>query len=200
VSVSSTRRDGASFIVTTTRERDGMEASMVVDGVVAGVGTRPVIELAQTGHIETGDGIIVDEFLRTNHPDIYAAGDVASVWVPALGERRRVEHEDNARTMGRYAGRAMAGHPEPYHHLPFFYSDLFDLGYEAVGDLDPRLETVAHWVEPYREGIVYYLRDDRVRGVLLWNVWGQVDTARALIGQPVPEDLDITRESMLVSD
>jgi len=60
----------------------------------------------------------------------------------------RVEHEDNANTMGRAAGRAMAGMAAPYHHLPFFYSDLFDLGYEAVGELDSRLETVADWKEP----------------------------------------------------
>ena len=104
----------------------------------------------------------------------------------------RVEHEDNANTMGRLAGRNMAGAAEPYHHLPFFYSDLFELGYEAVGEVDSRLETVADWKEPYREGVVSYLRDGRVRGVLLWNVWEQVDAARSLIAEPGPfrpEDL-----------
>jgi hypothetical protein len=63
---------------------------------------------------------------------------------------------------------------------------MFDLGYEAVGKLDPKLETVADWKEPYREGVVYYLQDGRVRGVLLWNVWGQVDAARRLIAEPGP--------------
>jgi hypothetical protein len=95
-----------------------------------------------------------------------------------------VEHEDNALTMGRHAGGNLAGRTEPYRHLPFFYSDLFELGYEAVGDLDARLETVADWKEPFREGVVYYLKEGRVRGVLLWNTWGQVDAARALIAQP----------------
>ena len=78
--------------------------------------------------------------------------------------------------------------PSRYDHLPFFYSDLFELGYEAVGELDSRLETVADWKEPYREGVVYYLRDGRVRGVLLWNVWEQVDAARQLDrrARPVP--------------
>ena len=80
----------------------------------------------------------------------------------------------------------MAGAAEPYHHLPFFYSDLFELGYEAVGILDSRLETVADWQEPYRKGVVYYLREGRVRGVLLWNVWEQVDAARQLIAEPGP--------------
>ena len=94
----------------------------------------------------------------------------------------RVEHEDNANAMGAAAGRSMAGAGTPYTHLPFFYSDLFALGYEAVGELDPRLETESHWKEPFREGVVYYLKDGKVRGVLLWNTWGQVDNARAIIG------------------
>jgi 3-phenylpropionate/trans-cinnamate dioxygenase ferredoxin reductase component len=88
--------------------------------------------------------------------------------------------------MGRLAGRNMAGKAEPYHHLPMFYSDLFELGYEAVGELDSRLETFADWKEPNKEGVIYYLKDKRVRGVLLWNVWGQVDAARALIAEPGP--------------
>ena len=94
--------------------------------------------------------------------------------------------------MGEMAGRSMAGQLIHYDHLPFFYSDLFDVGYEAVGDVDSRLETVADWQEPYREGVVYYLRDGRVAGVLLWNVWQRVDAARALIAEPGPfraEDL-----------
>jgi len=98
----------------------------------------------------------------------------------------RVEHEDNANTMGKVAGENMAGQATPYDHLPSFYSDLFDLGYEAVGDLDARQETFADWKEPFREGVVYYLKGGRVRGVLLWNTWGQVDAARALIAQPGP--------------
>jgi hypothetical protein len=80
----------------------------------------------------------------------------------------------------------MAGANEPYHHLPFFYSDLFDLGYEAVGELDARLQTVEDWAEEDRKGVVYYLRDSRVRGVLLWNVWGQVEAARRLIAERGP--------------
>jgi 3-phenylpropionate/trans-cinnamate dioxygenase ferredoxin reductase subunit len=86
----------------------------------------------------------------------------------------------------------MAGDARPYHHLPYFYSDLFELGYEAVGDLDARLETVVDWEEPYHKGVVYYLKQGRVKGVLLWNVWDQVEAARALIGSRQefqPQDL-----------
>jgi 3-phenylpropionate/trans-cinnamate dioxygenase ferredoxin reductase subunit len=158
------------------------------DAVVAGLGIRPETELAEMAGLPVEDGILVDEFLRAGHPDVYAAGDVARFFNPALGTRIRVEHEDNANTQGMAAGRNMAGAQHPYTHLPFFYSDLFDLGYEAVGELDARHETFEDWKEPYREGVVYYLQDGRVRGVLLWNVWGQVDAARSLIAEPGPHD------------
>jgi 3-phenylpropionate/trans-cinnamate dioxygenase ferredoxin reductase subunit len=165
---------------------------VLVDGVVAGIGIQPNLELARAAGLAVENGIVVDEFLRTSHRDIYAAGDVAAFYNPALEARLRVEHEDNANTMGQMAGRNMAGDSTPYDHLPFFYSDMFDLGYEAVGEMSPELEVVADWKEPYREGVVYYLQEGRVRGVLLWNVWGQVDAARSLIAEPGPfrpEDL-----------
>jgi 3-phenylpropionate/trans-cinnamate dioxygenase ferredoxin reductase component len=78
---------------------------IVVDGVVAGVGIEPNVELAQSVGLKMENGIVVDEFLRTSHPDIHAAGDVAAFYNPALGKRIRVEHEDNANSMGRLAGR-----------------------------------------------------------------------------------------------
>ena len=157
-----------------------------VDAVVAGLGIVPETDLAAAAGLAVDDGVLVDEHLRASDPAVFAAGDVARFWAPALGVRLRVEHEDNAVTMGRAAGRAMAGDNAPYTHLPFFYSDLFDLGYEAVGELDPRGETFADWKEPFREGVVYYLAAGRVRGVLLWNTWGQLDAARALLAEPGP--------------
>ena len=157
-----------------------------VDAVVAGIGIAPNTELAAGAGLEVQDGIVVDDHLRTSHPDVFAAGDVARFNAPAMGSRIRVEHEDNALHMGHAAGRAMAGDTTPYAHLPFFYSDLFDLGYEAVGELNPLGELVSDWKEPFREGVVYTLAGGRVRGVLLWNTWGQVDAARALIAEPGP--------------
>ena len=183
---------GEQFAVKTRGVKDGGERDVLVDGVVAGLGIEPNIDLARQTGLKVENGIVVDEFLRTSAPGIFAAGDVASFANPALGKRLRVEHEDNANTMGRIAGQNMTGELTPYNHLPFFYSDLFDLGYEAVGELDPRLETMSDWKEPYREGVVYYLRDGRVGGVLLWNVWGQVEAARRVIAEPGPfrpEDL-----------
>jgi 3-phenylpropionate/trans-cinnamate dioxygenase ferredoxin reductase subunit len=180
VSVNGMEKKGERFVMKT--DADPLE----VDGVVAGIGLLPNVELAEAIGLETENGIVVDENLRTRDPNIYAAGDVAAFQSPALDMRMRVEHEDNANTMGRIAGQNMAGKIAPYDHLPFFYSDMFELGYEAVGQLDSRLETFADWRDEFRAGVVYYMRDGRVRGVLLWNTWDQIDTARALIAEKGP--------------
>lgn len=164
----------------------GQDRDILVDRVVAGIGVVPNVELAAEAQLQVDNGIVVDETLRTTAPDVFAAGDAAAFTNPALGSRMRVEHEDNAKTMGRIAGQNMAGAKLEYDHLPFFYSDLFDLGYEAVGEVDSRLETVVDWKEPYKEGVVYYVRDGRVRGVLLWNTWKQVPAARRLIAEAGP--------------
>jgi NADPH-dependent 2,4-dienoyl-CoA reductase/sulfur reductase-like enzyme len=164
---------------------DGAEA------VVAGLGIEPDTALASEAGLPVDNGIVVDVYGRVGgRNDVYAAGDVARFPVPALATEMRVEHEDHARTHGKAVGANMAGANTPYDHLPFFYSDLFDLGYEAVGEISSRHDTIEHWKEPGREGVVAYV-DDRLepRGFLLWNVWGKVDAARDLIraGQPVDE-------------
>jgi NADPH-dependent 2,4-dienoyl-CoA reductase/sulfur reductase-like enzyme len=173
-------------VLKTRNNQSQGEREIVADAVVAGIGIQPNVELARTAGLEVDNGIRVDRGLHTSHPDIYAAGDVANFYNPALDQRLRVEHEDNANTMGRLAGQAMAGRKVSYDHLPSFYSDLFELGFEAVGEVDSRLETIADWKERFREGVVYYLRNGRVRGVLLWNVWEQVVAARELISEAGP--------------
>ncbi|HSF61612.1 MAG TPA: FAD-dependent oxidoreductase [Gaiellaceae bacterium] len=153
------------------------------DAVVAGLGIVPNTELAEHTGLKVDDGITVDEHGRVaGREDVFAAGDVARFPVPALGGTRRVEHEDHANTHGRVVGANMAGDDTPYDHLPFFYSDLFELGYEAVGDVDSRLTAVEEWVDPNRKGAVGYVdTDGKARGFLLWDVWGKVDAARELI-------------------
>jgi 3-phenylpropionate/trans-cinnamate dioxygenase ferredoxin reductase component len=161
--------------------KDG--ATIEADVVVAGLGIVPTTDLAEAVGLAVDDGIFVDELGRAGgRDDVFAAGDVARFPVPALGGTRRVEHEDHANTHGRVVGGNMAGAGQPYDHLPFFYSDLFELGYEAVGDVDSRLDTVAEWAEPHRKGVVAYVDGDgKARGFLLWDVWGKVDSARELI-------------------
>jgi 3-phenylpropionate/trans-cinnamate dioxygenase ferredoxin reductase subunit len=166
-------------------------ADLDADIVVAGLGILPNVELAAAAGLTVDNGIVVDEYGRVDgRDDVFAAGDVANFPSTALGKRFRVEHEDHANTHGRVVGANMAGANTPYDHIPLFYSDMFDLGYEAVGEVDSRLATVETWEEPNRKGTVAYVDDDgRPRGFLLWNVWDKVDAARELIvaGAPVGE-------------
>jgi NADPH-dependent 2,4-dienoyl-CoA reductase/sulfur reductase-like enzyme len=168
------RRDGQYI----TRTRGGKEISS--DLLVAGIGVTPNISLAKHAGLKTGDGVIVDESLQTSDSNIYAAGDIAFFNEANIGERR-IEHWDNAQSQGKQAGRNMAGAREPFKYMPFFFSDLFEFGYEAVGEINSRLETFADWQEENKTGVIYYLDGDRLRGAMMCNVWDKVDAARALI-------------------
>jgi NADPH-dependent 2,4-dienoyl-CoA reductase/sulfur reductase-like enzyme len=184
--VSKVETDGGGFRVELQSGR-----TLEADAVVAGLGIVPATELAEAAGLEVSDGIVVDEYGRAGDTgDVYAAGDVARFPSALLGTLMRVEHEDQANSHGRAVGANMAGADEPYRHQPFFYSDLFELGYEAVGDLDPSLNSITHWAEPNRKGIVAYLDDEgRPRGFLMVDVWGKVEAATELIaaGEPVDD-------------
>jgi len=157
-----------------------------VDSVVAGLGIDPNTQLAVEAGLEVEDGIVVDEYLRTKDPRIFAAGDVANFYSPALERRLRAEHEDNALTMGKIAGRNMAGEEQAYSHLPFFYSDLFDVGYEAVGVTDSSGEVVSDLKDPEEKGAIFYMKGDRVTGIVFWNMFGKIDAGRDLIAAHGP--------------
>ncbi len=155
--------------------------SLESDLVIVGVGVDPCIELAREAGLEVGNGIVVNEFLESSHPDIYAAGDNAFFPYRVLGKSMRIEHWDNAQVQGRWAGWNMAGAHEAYTYQPYFFSDLFEFGYEATGEVDTSLETFADWQKENQTGVIYYLREGRVRGVMMCNLWGRIDAARELI-------------------
>jgi NADPH-dependent 2,4-dienoyl-CoA reductase/sulfur reductase-like enzyme len=172
----------------TLRLKDGTE--LTGDAVVIGVGVRPRTKLAEEAGLQVEGGIVVDDRMRTSADGVYAAGDVASYPDARLG-RRRVEHVDNAEKSGEVAGRNMAGEETAYTHTPYFWSDLYDDGYEAIGELKADLETVEDFADDgYGKGVVYYVDEGRVRGVLLWNVWDSVEKARELIEQTAQEPLE----------
>ncbi len=184
----------ASFTRTGTKMSTRTESGRDIESdiVIAGVGIAPSLDLPRRAGLQTANGIIVDEYLQASLPDIYAAGDIAFFPYRALGKQTRVEHWDNAITQGKWAGRNMAGAGEPYTHLPYFFSDLFEFGYEAVGEVDAQLETVADWQKENDTGVIYYLKDGKIRGAMMCNVWDKVEEARKLIlkGEKV------TRESL----
>jgi len=198
-----TFRPGLSAFVTEYYREQGVdvrpgamfESSEGYDAVVAGLGIVPRTELAEKAGLPVDNGIVVDVYGRVEgQQDVFAAGDVASFPITALGRHGRVEHEDHANSHGRTVGENAGGANKRYDHLPFFYSDLFDLGYEAVGDVDARQETVELWLEPNRKGIVAYVdADARPRGFLLWNVWDKVGPAGELIRAAKPIDEETLR-------
>jgi NADPH-dependent 2,4-dienoyl-CoA reductase/sulfur reductase-like enzyme len=168
-------QDDTGFVVET---RSGQKAHAEI--VVAGVGITPNVTLAEEAGLKVSNGIEVNEFLQTSDPDIYAAGDVAKFPEAVLGPRR-IEHWDNAVSQGKHVGKNMAGAQKVFADLPFFFSDLFEFGYEAVGDVDSRLETFADWQELNKKGAIYYLEAGRVRGAMMCDLWDKVDEARKLI-------------------
>lgn len=156
-------------------------STVEAEAVVVGLGIEPVTQLASDAGLTVRDGIVVSSTLRTDDESIFAAGDVAEYPDRILGTRR-VEHVDNAQQQGRQAGRNLADADETYDHTPMFYSDVFDMGYEAVGQVTSSLHTIEDWHEPTVTGVVYYLDDDQVvKGVLLWNVWDKTDEARKVL-------------------
>jgi NADPH-dependent 2,4-dienoyl-CoA reductase/sulfur reductase-like enzyme len=167
---------GGKFVTKTESGRQ-IESDMVI----VGVGIAPEVKLAQAAGLQAGNGIVVNERLETSHPNIYAAGDNAFFPYYALGKQTRVEHWDNAINQGKWAGRNMAGAHEPFTYMPYFYSDLFEFGYEAVGEVDASLETVTDWQKENEKGVIYYLREGKVRGAMMCDVWDKVDAARELI-------------------
>jgi NADPH-dependent 2,4-dienoyl-CoA reductase/sulfur reductase-like enzyme len=112
------------------------------DMVVAGIGVVPVTEALANSGIELQNGVMVNEYLETNQPHIYAAGDVANYKDTLYGKRRRVEHWDNAVSQGQYCARTLTGERTPFVHVPYFFSDVFDLSYEFWGDTSGADEVV----------------------------------------------------------
>jgi NAD(P)H-nitrite reductase large subunit len=174
--------------VTRTRSGKAIES----DTVVVGIGIAPAVGLAEQAGLAVQNGIVVNEYLQTSAPDIYAAGDNAFFPYQALGQSMRIEHWDNSISQGKWAGRNLGGAHEPFTYMPYFFSDLFDFGYEAVGDVNAKLETFADWQKENETGVIYYLQGGKVRGSMMCNVWDKVEAARELIkkGHRVsPEDL-----------
>lgn len=170
------QRQGSELIAF-TRNRNEIWTQLVV----VGAGVVPQTDLAEAAGLEIGNGIEVDAYGRTTDRHVWAAGDVAEFPSPALARRMRVEHWDHAREHGRSVGANMAGAGVPYEHLPRFGSEVFDLRWEAVGECESGLDVHAVWGEESRDGVLYYLDEGVIRGVLLWNRTEGVERARELI-------------------
>jgi NADPH-dependent 2,4-dienoyl-CoA reductase/sulfur reductase-like enzyme len=139
------------------------------DLMVVGIGVRPQTGVLADSGIETGDGVMVNAYLETNVPGIYAAGDVANYEDGIFGKRRRVEHWDNAVSQGQYCARALTGERHPFVHVPYFFSDVFDLSYEFWGDPGNADEAVERGDPAGTSFSVWWIRDKRLVAAFVMN-------------------------------
>jgi 3-phenylpropionate/trans-cinnamate dioxygenase ferredoxin reductase component len=143
--------------------------SVMCELVVAGIGVRPVVDLLGGSGIEVGDGVMVNEYLETNQPGIYAAGDVANYPDLIFKKRRRVEHWDNAVSQGQHCARVLMGERTPFRHVPYFFSDVFDLSYEYWGDSSGATQVVHRGDLSTNSFSAWWLHQDRVVAAFAMN-------------------------------
>ena len=137
--------------------------------VVAGIGVTPVTEPLINSGIEVKDGVVVNEYLETNQRDIFAAGDVASYYDVLFDKHRRAEHWDNAVSQGQHCARALLGERTPFIHVPYFFSDVFDLSYEFWGDPSGAEEIVERGDLSSSSFSVWWLRQGRLAAAFTMN-------------------------------
>ncbi len=190
VEVVGVEKDGTRAVV-----RLGGGDSVTADLLVVGVGVSPNVELAEAAGLETDNGVLVDEHLRTSDPDVFAAGDVANAQHPLLGRRVRVEHWDTAIGQGETVAHAMLGHEPTYDRLPYFFTDQYDLGMEYLGYTDPDGydQVVIRGDMASREFIAFWVHHGHVVAGMNVNVWDVTEPIRALIQSG--EQIDATRLS-----
>ncbi len=160
---------------------DGTEVA--ADAVIVGVGIGPEVSPAESAGLTLNNGIVVDQHLQTSDPDIFAAGDVANAYHPFLGKHVRVEHWANALNQPAIAARSMLGQDASYEHLPYFFSDQYDLGMEYSGYAEPGSydQVVVRGDLKTREFIAFWLSDGRVLAGMNVNVWDVTDPIQAII-------------------
>ena len=165
-----------SMSVTELRGGEAVSSAVLKNGealecdlVVAGIGAQPAIDIVASSGVEVDNGILVNEYLQTSHPDVFAAGDVANYPDVIFGKRRRVEHWDNAVSQGQYCARLLTGDRTPFRHVPYFFSDVFDLSYEYWGDLSDADEVVYRGNVSSSSFSAWWLRQQRVVAAFTMN-------------------------------
>jgi 3-phenylpropionate/trans-cinnamate dioxygenase ferredoxin reductase subunit len=165
-------------------------AELPADVVVIGIGAVPNDGLAKSAGLDVSNGVICDSALRTSAPDVFAAGDVASSYLPLLGRHVRVDHWSNALNGGKAAATSMLGQQIEYNRVPYFFSDQYDLGMECAGL--PSLGTYDQVV--YRgdadalEFIAFWLKEGRLVAGMNVNIWDVNDELQGLIRSAKPLD------------
>ncbi len=151
------------------------------DLFVVGVGVIPRTELAEGAGLELDNGVVVDQYLSTSVPEIWAAGDVASAFHPLFGTNIRLEHWSSALNQGPVAAKNMLGQHIAYDKIPYFFSDQYDLGMEYSGYATRWDSIVFRGDVEKREFIAFWLAEDRVLAGMNVNVWDVTEPIAALV-------------------
>jgi len=155
------------------------------DTVLVGIGAIPNDELARSAGLRIDNGILVDEGLRTSHPEVFAAGDVANAAHPVLGTRIRVEHWQNAISQGRAAAHALLSEPVSYDDLPYFFSDQYDLGMEFFGHVAGAADVRLEPGDSDDAFSCWWRRDGRLVAAMHVNQWDRSDELRERVASGV---------------
>lgn len=165
-------------------------AELPADVVLVGIGAVPNDGLARSAGLDVDNGVVTDSALRTSDPDIFAAGDVASSFLPLLRRHVRVEHWSNALNGGKAVAKSMLGQQVEYNRVPYFYSDQYDLGMEAAGlPLPGSYDQVVYRGDSESlEFIAFWLKEGRLVAGMNVNVWDVNDDIQSLIRSGKPLD------------
>lgn len=158
------------------------------DVVVVGVGITPNIEVAQRSGVIVDNGVLVDEWCRTNVPNIFAAGDIANHYHPLFDELIRVEHFDNATKQAAAAANNMLGKPTIFDDPHWFWSDQYDLNIQHTGHARRWDELVIRGSVDELDFCAFYLRDGRIRAAFAVDRGSDIACAKELIASRVSVD------------
>ena len=154
--------------------------NVAADVVLIGVGIVPNQEIAADAGLQCNNGIVVDEYAVTSDPDIFAAGDCTNH--PAFaGGRVRLESVQNAIDQAKHAALGMVGRPSPYHEVPWFWSDQYDLKLQMAGLARPDDLVVLRGDPASRKFAAFHLRDGVVAAVEAVNSAPEYIAGRRLI-------------------
>jgi len=172
------------------------------DFAVVGVGAEPVVDLVAGTGVDVDNGIVVDEHCRSSVEDVYAAGDVANHYHPALARRMRVEHWQNAMQQGAAAARSMLGRAESYSPVHWFWSDQYDCNLQYAGVHRAYEQFVVRGSIAKHNFVGFYLNAGRIDAIVAVNRGKDLRrampliTARTTVDPRQLEDEDVTFTSL----
>ena len=157
--------------------------SLAADSALIGIGAQPNTELAHASGLAVEDGVLVDEFGRTNDPDIYAAGDVTRHWNPLLKRKIRLESWQNAQNQAIAVAKAMVGGNEPFAEIPWFWTDQYDVNLQMAGAPESWDSLVWRGNAAEKSFTVFYLKDGKPVACNTVNNGRDMRFARELIAK-----------------